>query len=56
MEMNKESKIFVAGHNGLAGSAIVRALKKNGFFNIIAKSKNELDLRNQNDVLDFFHH
>lgn len=52
--MNKDSKIFVAGHKGLAGSAIVRELQKNGYYNVITKSKNELDLRNQNDVKDFF--
>jgi len=52
--MNKDSKIFVAGHLGLAGSAIVRELKKRGFINIICKTKKELDLRNQNDVTNFF--
>jgi GDP-L-fucose synthase len=52
--MNKNSKIFVAGHRGLAGSAIVRILKSNGYENIITKSKSELDLRNQKDVMDFF--
>lgn len=52
--MNKDSKIFVAGHRGLAGSAIVRELQKNGYHNVITKTKNELDLRNQSDVRDFF--
>ena len=52
--MDSDSKIFVAGHKGLAGSAIIRVLLKNGFTNIITKSKSELDLRNQNDVKDFF--
>lgn len=52
--MDSDSKIFVAGHKGLAGSAIIRVLQKNGFTNIITKSKNELDLRNQNEVKDFF--
>lgn len=52
--MNSNSKIFVAGHKGLAGSAIVRVLLKNGFSNVITKSKSELDLRNQSDVRDFF--
>jgi GDP-L-fucose synthase len=52
--MDNNSKIFVAGHKGLAGSAIVRALLKNGFSNVITKSKSELDLRNQGDVKDFF--
>jgi len=52
--MKSDSKIFVAGHRGLAGSAIIRTLKKNGFKNIITKSKSELDLRNQQEVKDFF--
>jgi len=52
--MNVNSKIFVAGHRGLAGSAIVRVLLKNGFTNVITKAKSELDLRNQSDVRDFF--
>lgn len=52
--MDNDSKIFVAGHKGLAGSAIVRVLLKNGFTNVITKSKSELDLRNQSDVRDFF--
>jgi GDP-L-fucose synthase len=52
--MDSNSKIFVAGHRGLAGSAIVRVLLKNGFTNVITKSKSELDLRNQSNVRDFF--
>lgn len=52
--MDSNSKIFVAGHRGLAGSAIVRVLLKNGFTNVTTKSKSELDLRNQSDVRDFF--
>ena len=52
--LNKNSKIYVAGHKGLVGSAILRRLKKNGFKNIIFKSKKELDLRNQKKVLKFF--
>ncbi len=52
--MDSNSKIFVAGHKGLAGSAIVRVLLKNGFTNVTTKSKSELDLRNQSDVRDFF--
>jgi GDP-L-fucose synthase len=52
--MDNNSKIFVAGHKGLAGSAIVRVLVKNGFTNVITKSKSELDLRNQSEVRDFF--
>jgi GDP-L-fucose synthase len=52
--MDSNSKIFVAGHKGLAGSAIVRVLLANGFTNVITKSKDKLDLRNQSDVKDFF--
>lgn len=52
--MEKTSKIFVAGHKGLAGSAIIKNLKKQGYENIITKNKSELDLRNQSMVEDFF--
>jgi GDP-L-fucose synthase len=52
--MNKDSRIFVAGHNGMVGNAITRALKKKGFTNIIVKTRSELDLLNQKDVFDFF--
>ena len=52
--MEKNSKIFVAGHNGLVGSSIIRKLKQEGYHNIVLKSKSELDLRNQQDVKDFF--
>jgi GDP-L-fucose synthase len=52
--MKKDSKIFVAGHRGLVGSAIVRNLKENGYTNIITKTRQELNLLNQSDVFDFF--
>lgn len=52
--MLKKAKIFVAGSNGMVGSAIVRNLEHNGFTNIITKNSKTLDLRNQQDVLDFF--
>lgn len=52
--MNINSKIYVAGHNGMVGSAIVRKLKEEGFNNIISISFEELDLRNQDRVLKFF--
>jgi GDP-L-fucose synthase len=52
--MEKGAKIFVCGHNGMVGSAIVRRLKKEGFSNFILKSSKELDLRNQQAVADFF--
>lgn len=52
--MKKNSKIFVAGHNGMVGSAIVRKLEQQGFTNVITRSKKELDLLNQAKVLEFF--
>ncbi|HEY0041510.1 MAG TPA: GDP-L-fucose synthase [Flavisolibacter sp.] len=52
--MNFDSKIFVAGHRGMVGSAIVRKLKANGFSQILTRPSAELDLRNQQAVLDFF--
>lgn len=52
--MNKNAKIYVAGHNGMVGSAIVRKLKKEGYENIITRSSKELDLRSQVDVSEFF--
>lgn len=52
--MPKNAKIYVAGHGGLVGSAIVRTLHKNGYENIITRSQHELDLRNQQAVEDFF--
>lgn len=52
--MNLTDKIYVAGHRGLVGSAIIRALKQQGFTNIICKNSGELDLRNQAAVNIFF--
>lgn len=52
--MKKDSKIYVAGHRGLVGSAIVRNLEANGFTNIITRTHAELDLTNQADVRKFF--
>lgn len=52
--MEKDSKIFVAGHRGLVGSSIVRTLKDCGYTNIVTKTRQELDLLNQKDVFDFF--
>tara|TARA_R110002072_G_scaffold198625_2_gene356229 strand:+ start:697 stop:1635 length:939 start_codon:yes stop_codon:yes gene_type:complete len=52
--MNKNDKIYVAGHRGMVGSAIIRKLKKEGFTNLILRSSAELDLRNQAAVNDFF--
>lgn len=52
--MNPESKIYVAGHRGLAGSAIVRALKRKGYNNLITRTHAELDLTDQLAVQAFF--
>ena len=52
--MEKNSKIYVAGHNGMVGSAIVRKLLKEGFKNIVYQTSKELDLTNQQAVKDFF--
>ncbi len=52
--MLTNDKIYVAGHNGMVGSAIVRKLHAEGYFNIVIKSSGELDLRNQNAVNAFF--
>jgi GDP-L-fucose synthase len=52
--MNTSHKIYVAGHNGMVGSAIVRNLQEKGFTNVITRSSAKLDLRNQAEVNDFF--
>ena len=52
--MNKSTKIYIAGHRGMVGAAIWRALEKKGYSNLIGKSSKDLDLRNQQQVLDFF--
>lgn len=52
MEIN--ARIYIAGHNGMVGSAILRALKKRGYNNFILRSSKELDLRNQEAVSQFF--
>jgi GDP-L-fucose synthase len=52
--MNKEAKIYVAGHRGLVGSAIIRRLKNEGFNNLVYRSSNELDLRDKSQVDEFF--
>ncbi|SHF98807.1 GDP-L-fucose synthase [Arenibacter palladensis] len=51
--MNKESKIYIAGHRGMVGSAVWRALTAAGYTNLIGKTSAELDLRNQADVNQF---
>ena len=52
--MTKADKIYIAGHNGMVGSAIVRALKQKGFTNLVYRTSKELDLRNQTAVELFF--
>ncbi len=52
--MNKQDKIFVAGHRGMVGSAIVRKLMADGYENIVTKTSSELDLMNQSNVMQFF--
>ncbi|MBP6575325.1 MAG: GDP-L-fucose synthase [Flavobacteriales bacterium] len=52
--MNQSDKIYIAGHRGMVGSAIVRRLQKDGFNNIVTRSSKELDLKEQQAVRDFF--
>jgi GDP-L-fucose synthase len=52
--MNKTDKIYIAGHRGMAGSAIMRKLTNDGYVNFITSSSNELDLRDQQSVANFF--
>lgn len=52
--MNLKDKIYIAGHRGMVGSAILRKLKAEGYSNFILKTSSELDLRNQQAVTDFF--
>ena len=52
--MDNNSKIYVAGHRGMVGSAIVRELKRQGYTNIITRTHKELDLTNQQAVIEFF--
>ncbi|MET0497658.1 MAG: GDP-L-fucose synthase [Steroidobacteraceae bacterium] len=52
--MNKSSRIYIAGHRGLVGSAIARRLQADGFENLVLRTSRELDLRNQSEVESFF--
>jgi GDP-L-fucose synthase len=52
--MNKSAKIYVAGHNGLVGSATVRLLRSQGFDNLVLRTRSELDLMDQKAVAEFF--
>ena len=51
--LNKNSKIFVAGHKGMVGSSILRKLKKYGYKNVLVADKKKLDLLNQNKVYSY---
>src|SRR5690349_20939027 len=52
--MEKESKIYIAGHRGMVGSALLRRLQKEGYSNFVLRTSKELDLRNQQAVTHFF--
>ena len=52
--MNKRTKIYIAGHRGMVGSAVWRALEKKGYTNLIGRTSKELDLRDQEAVKDFY--
>jgi GDP-L-fucose synthase len=52
--MKLTSKIYIAGHRGMVGSAIVRLLEQNGYKNLLTRTSSELDLRDQQSVIDFF--
>ncbi|MCC2600449.1 GDP-L-fucose synthase family protein [Sphingobacterium sp. FBM7-1] len=52
--MEKEAKIYIAGHRGMVGSAIVRALKNDGYHHLVTRTSTALDLRDQSAVKDFF--
>ena len=52
--MEKSSKVYVAGHRGMVGSALLRRLEKEGFSNLVVRTSGALDLRQQKDVIDFF--
>ena len=54
MKINKNSKIYVAGHTGLVGSTIVRQLRKEGYTNLVYRTHSELELTDQQSVFDFF--
>ena len=52
--MKKDTKIYIAGHRGMVGSAVWRVLEKNGYTNLIGRTSKELDLKNQKSVFNFF--
>ena len=54
MKLEKKRKIFIAGHKGMVGSAVLRVLKKKGYRNLITKNKKELNLLDQKETINFF--
>jgi GDP-L-fucose synthase len=52
--MQQDAKIYVAGHRGMVGSALMRRLTRAGYQNLITQTSQQLDLRNQAEVADFF--
>ena len=52
--IEQTAKIYIAGHRGMVGSSLERKLRKEGYSNIVSKNSNELDLRNQQIVHNFF--
>ena len=53
-KLEKDAKIYIAGHRGMVGSAIVRELNNKGFSNIVTRTSKELDLRSQEAVREFY--
>ena len=53
-ELKKNSKIYVAGHRGLIGSAFIRFFEKNGYTNIVVQDRNALDLSSKENTFNFF--
>ena len=51
--INKNSKIYIACHNGMVGSAVLRQLRHKGFINLVTKTRRQLDLLNQNKTFNF---
>ena len=54
MNLKKTTRIYIAGHNGMVGSAVWRALASKGYRNLIGKTSKELDIRNQQAVINFY--
>lgn len=50
----KDARIFIAGHRGMVGSAILRCFEKNGYHNLLTRTHEELDLRNESEVKAFY--